>query len=232
MDLVAYYDAYWSQVDDTFDLERLDLLARWVGAGERVLEVDCGPGVLAAKMRDERGAIVTATDLSSVAVERARAKGIPCTQVVIDREPLPFEDETFDTVVSNSAIEHRFLHEHALDECIRVLRPGGKFILCLPNIAHWLCRWWLLRGRFPYVLNSPTDAMHIRFFTIKEATTLCERRSVRIVERDGSTSLWAREFYPVFVRKHRLRPLWTWLAHVWPSMFSRDFVLVGRKEEA
>ena len=229
MDLVAYYDAYWREADDTFDMERLDLLASRVEAGDRVLEVDCGPGVLAAKMRDERGADVTATDLSSVAVERARAKGIPCSQVVIDQEDLPFEDGAFDTVVSNSAIEHRFLHEHALDECIRVLKPGGKLILCLPNIAHWLCRWWLLRGRFPYILNSPTDAMHIRFFTVKEATVLCEERGVKIVEKDGSASLWAREFYPALVRKRRLRRLWIWLAHVWPAMFSRDFVLVGRK---
>ena len=230
MDLVAYYDAYWRQADDTFDHERLDLLARRVESGERVLEVDCGPGVLAARMRDEQGAIVTATDLSGVAVERALAKGIPCTQVDLDSEALPFGDGAFDTVVSNSAIEHRFLHEHALSECIRVLRPGGKLVLCLPNIAHWLCRWGLLRGRFPYIVNSPTDAMHIRFFTVKEAVALCEKRGLKVVEVDGSASLWAREFYPAFVRRRRLRAVWRWLAHAWPSMFSRDFVVVGRKE--
>jgi len=229
VDLVAYYDAYWRQADDSFDHERLDLLVARIEPGERVLEVDCGPGVLAARMRDERGAIVMGTDLSIVAVERARAKGIPAVQVDLDSEPLPFEDDSFDTVVSNSAIEHRFFFDRSLDECIRVLRPGGKFIICLPNIAHWLCRWWLLLGRFPYIVNSPTDFMHIRFFTVREAVRLLEQRGIQVIEVDGSASLWAKEFYPAIVRKRRFHRIYKWLAHVWPSLFSRDFVLVGRK---
>jgi methionine biosynthesis protein MetW len=230
MDLAAFYDAYWRQADDTFDHERLELLARHVRADENVLEVDCGPGVLAAKLRDQ-GAQVTATDISVVAVERAQAKGIPCTRVDLDTETLPFADGAFDCVVSNSAIEHRFFYERHFDECIRVLKPGGRFVVCLPNIAHILCRWWILTGRFPYVANSPTDLMHLRFFTIREARALCEARGVQISKVDGSASLWAREFYPSWWRKHRLRPFFIWLAHVWPSMFGRDFVLVGIKRQ-
>jgi methionine biosynthesis protein MetW len=230
MELAAFYDAYWRQADDTFDHERLDLLARHVRTGERVLEVDCGPGVLAAKLRDQ-GALVTATDLSTVAVERACAKGIPCTRVDLDTEPLPFADAAFDCVVSNSAIEHRFFHARHFDECVRVLKPGGRLVVCLPNIAHILCRWWILTGRFPYVANSPTDLMHLRFFTVREGIVLCQVRGVQITYVDGSASLWAREFYPNLWRKRRLRPLFTWLAHVWPSMFGRDFVLVGIKRQ-
>jgi methionine biosynthesis protein MetW len=228
MNLVEFYDAYWQQADDTFDLERLDLIARRVGAGEKVLEVDCGPGVL-AKMMQERGADVTGTDLSAVAVERARAKGIRTHQVDVDTEPLPFGDASFDTVVSNSMIEHRFFPERSLDECVRVLRPGGRFIACLPNIAHWLCRWWILTGHFPYVQNSPTDDLHIRFFTVSEAKKLCRVRGLDVLEVDGSASLWAKDFYPAPIRSRRLRGLYTELAHRWPSLFARDFVVVSRK---
>ena len=231
MNLVAYYDAYWRQADDTFDHERLDLLAKHVEPDVHVLEVDCGPGVLAAKMR-ERGADVVTTDLSAVAAERTRAKGIPCTQVDIDTENLPFEDGQFDVVVSNSAIEHRLHPERHFDECLRVLRPGGKFIVCLPNIAHLLCRLWVVTGRFPYVKDSPTDLMHLRFFTVSEARAICRARGVVIESAEGSASLWARDFYPPLWRKRRLRPLITWLARVWPAMFGRDFVLVGTKRAA
>lgn len=228
MDLVAYYDAYWRQADDTFDMERLGLLARLVSPGEQVLEVDCGPGVLANLMR-ERGAVVQGTDLSAVAVERTRAKGIPCLQVDLDVQPLPFADGTFDTVVSNSAMEHRFFHERSLSECARVLKPGGKFILCLPNIAHWICRLWVLRGRFPYVKNSPTDLMHIRFFTVHEAWLLCESHGLTVLRVDGSASMWAQEFYPPVLRHRRVRGLYARLAGIWPSLFARDFVLLCRK---
>jgi methionine biosynthesis protein MetW len=228
MNLVEFYDAYWRQADDTFDLERLDLIARRINAGENVLEVDCGPGVLASMMR-QRGAQVTATDLSSVAVERARAKGISAQQVDIDSEPLPFADASFDTVVSNSMVEHRFFTERCFDEFARVLRPGGKFIVCLPNIAHWLCRWWIITGRFPYVENSPTDMLHIRFFTVSEVKRLCQARHLRVLEVDGSASLWAKDFYPRLIRSRRLRGIYTQLAHRFPSLFARDFVVVCQK---
>jgi SAM-dependent methyltransferase len=229
MDLRAYYDEYWRQADDTFDLDRLALLEKHVQAGDDVLEVDCGPGVLAARLRD-RGATVTATDLSGVAVERARAKGIDCTQVDIDSEPLPFADDRFGVVVSNSMIEHRFFHEKAFDECARVLKPGGRLVVCLPNLGHIISRWWLLTGRFPYIVNSPTDLMHLRFFTVREAVNLFRARNIRVASIEGSASLWAREFYPPLWRKHRLRGILQWLARVWPSMFGRDFVIVGIKE--
>lgn len=232
MDFATYYDRYWEEIGDTFDHERLQVIAARVPRGAKVLEVDCGPGVLAAKMRDERGAAVQGTDFSPVAVRRARERGIPCHLVTLDNgERLPFEDDTFDTVVSNNAIEHRFRHEWALDECVRVLAPGGRFILCLPNAAHWLCRWWLLTGRFPIVRHSPTDSTHLRMFTIPDARALLEARGLRVVDVDGSASLWARTFYPEWVRKHRLRPLYTRLTHRWPGLFSRDFVLVGVKGE-
>lgn len=229
MNLAEFYDAYWRQADDTFDFDRLALIAKHVGPGENVLEVDCGPGVL-ARMMQERGACVTGTDLSLVAVERAWAKGIAAQQVDVDTDPLPFPDGSFETVVSNSMIEHRFFPERSFDECVRVLKPGGRFIVCLPNIAHWLCRWWLITGRFPYVKNSPTDALHVRFFTVSEVRRLCEERGLRILEVDGSASLWAKDFYPRLVRSRRVRPAYTWLAHRWPSMFARDFVIVSRKE--
>jgi len=182
-----------------------------------------------AKMMQERGAHVTGTDLSIVAVERARAKGIEALQVDVDTKPLPFAAASFDTVVSNSMIEHRFFPERSFDECARVLKPGGKFIVCLPNIAHWICRWWIVTGHFPYVENSPTDMLHVRFFTVSEVDQLCRERDLHVVEVDGSASLWAKDFYPTWVRSRRLRGFYTQLAHRWPSLFARDFVMVCRK---
>jgi methionine biosynthesis protein MetW len=229
VNLAEYYDAYWQKIGDNFDQVRLRLISERIGPGEDVLEVDCGPGVMAEMMR-ARGATVTGTDLSGVAVQRARAKGFEVTQVDLDTETLPFADASFGTVVSNSAIEHRFFFDRSLDECVRVLRPGGKLLVCLPNIAHWRCRLWLLLGRFPYLRNSPTDLTHLRFFTIHEAEELLRQRGIKVLERDGSASLWVKEFYPSWLRLPVIRDIYTFLARKWPSMFARDFVLVGRKE--
>lgn len=230
MDLAAYYDAYWSTHGDNFDQARLELIARQIRPGESVLEVDCGPGVLASKMV-ARGAKVQGTDISQVAAERARQRGIPTRVVNLDLETLPFPDESFDVVVSNSMLEHRFFPERSLQEGLRVLKQGGRYIVCLPNNAHWLCRLWLLFGRFPYLRNSPTDPLHLRSFTVHEAKSLCRRFGARPVALDGSASLWAREFYPNLFRRPPIRELYNRLAHFYPSLFARDFVLVCRKEQ-
>jgi len=230
LDLVSYYNAYWTELGETVDHNRLDLIVRHVERGEKVLEVDCGPGVLAQRLR-QRGAIVYGTDLSTVAAERARLKDIPVSLVDIDVADLPFAAETFDTVISDSAIEHRFFSWRAVQECARTLRPGGKFIICLPNVAHWRYRLWLLAGRFPYIVNSPTDETHLRFFTVHEGKKLCESLGLRVVAVDGSASLWVQNFYPALLRRRRVSQAYVWLARKYPSLFARDFVLLCRKDD-
>lgn len=231
MNLAEYYDEYWRVHGDNFDTSRLQIIAERVKRGDDVLEVDCGPGVL-ARMMVERGAVVEGTDLSQVAVARAIDKGIPCRRVDLDCEPLPFADNSYGTVVSNSAIEHRFFSEKSIAECVRVLKPGGTFIICLPNTAHWLCRLWLLFGRFPYVRNSPLDETHLRFFTVHEAKALCKKYRARVITVDGHASIWVRGFYPRLLRLPPLAAIYARLARVYPSLLARDFVLVCRKEGA
>ena len=229
MDFVRYYDAYWQDKGDKVDRQRLDLLAQRVAAGERVLQVDGGPGWL-AEMMQARGAQVTMTDLSNVAVARAQARRVDARQCDIDTGPLPFDDAAFDVVVSDSQLEHRFDHEHALDEMARVLRPGGRLILLLPNTAHWRMRWWLLCGRFPYVAHTPTDPLHLRFFTLPDTRALLARRNLVVEMTDGSASLWVKALYPGLLRSRYGAHLYTRLARRWPSLFARDFIVVARKD--
>ncbi len=229
MDLVDYYDEYWKKKGDLFDTARLEQIAGYIEPGERVLAVDCGPGVM-ARMLADKGAEVIGTDMSHTAVARAREKGIEAHWVDPDVSPLPFPDKSFDTVLSDSGLEHRFYYEPVLDEIVRVLKPGGKLVLSLPNMGHWICRLWVLRGRFPYVRNSPTDFTHLRFFTMHEIKKLLEPRGIRIEKTDGVASLWVWQFYPFYLRWPVIRDVYTWLARHWPSMFARDVIVIGRKE--
>ena len=103
MDFIRFYDAYWAQKGDQVDRRRLGLLAQHVRPGERVLQVDGGPGWL-AEMIAAAGASVTMTDLSNVAVARAQARGIDARQCDIDAGPLPFEPDSFDVVSLRFAV--------------------------------------------------------------------------------------------------------------------------------
>lgn len=228
MNFAAFYDDYWQAKGNRVDRQRLELLARHVKPGERVLQVDCGPGWLPA-MLQERGAHVVATDLSAVAVALARDRGIAARQFDIDEGPLPFPDDEFDVVLSDSQLEHRFDPAHALDEMTRVLRPGGRLILLLPNIAHWRVRLWLLAGRFPYLDHTPTDPLHLRFFTLGETRELLARRGLAVERVDGSASLWVRALYPDWLRHGLPASIYERLARRWPGFWARDFIVVARK---
>src|SRR3990167_96485 len=166
MDLEKFYDKYWVNKEDDYDRSRLDMIVKCIEPGKEVLEINSGLGILAEKI-SKKGADITVTDLSDVALQRAKSRGITKTfKVDIDTETLPFAVSKFDIVVSNSMIEHTFFPENTIREGVKVLKDRGKFILMVPNIGHWRFRLWLLLGRFPYLENTPTDTLHLRFFTL------------------------------------------------------------------
>jgi ubiquinone/menaquinone biosynthesis C-methylase UbiE len=94
-------------------------------APTRVLEVGCGAGALAERVRDELGAQIVATDSSERMIELTRQRGIEA--YVADVQELPFSDGEFDCVVAGWVLYHVLDRERAISECARVLRPGGRF---------------------------------------------------------------------------------------------------------
>jgi len=104
-----------------------------VRAGDRVLEVGCGTGVVArdlARLVGRRGA-VTAVDTSATLLARARelSRGAPGGRIVFrraDGHRLPFADRRFDTVLAITVILHVEDPLRVVKEMARVTRPGGR----------------------------------------------------------------------------------------------------------
>ena len=101
-------------------------------AGKRILDAGCGEGRF-ARMLAERGAKVTAFDLSSRMVAHAREADAAKPLGIDFREMdmtdlLAFGDEEFDVVVAYLTILDVEDYERAIGEIARVLRPGGQFL--------------------------------------------------------------------------------------------------------
>lgn len=112
-------------------------LVRRVGVGrdEAVLDVACGTGNAALRAA-QAGGRVTGVDLTPELFDAGRTlaseAGIDIAWVEGDAEELPFEDASFDVVLSTFGVMFAPRHRVAAAELARVLRPGGRF-----GLANW-----------------------------------------------------------------------------------------------
>ena len=96
--------------------------------GMRVLDVAAGTGNASLRAA-ERGAQVTASDLTPELLDAGRQvaerDGLSLEWVEADAENLPFEDESYDVVMSSIGAMFAPHHQAVADEMVRVCRPGG-----------------------------------------------------------------------------------------------------------
>jgi ubiquinone/menaquinone biosynthesis C-methylase UbiE len=100
-----------------------------IAAGERVLDVAAGNGN-AALAAARRGAEVTCSDYVPGLLERAKARaaaeGLAMEFATADAEALPWDDASFDVVLSTFGVMFAPNHEQSAAELLRVCRPGGR----------------------------------------------------------------------------------------------------------
>lgn len=135
----GYGHAYRHVFERFFSTHALDL-------GGRALRVlDCGVGSgdfsLALAEAWQQPLRLDGVDLSSAMVATAQARltqaGVDASITQANASTLPFEDDSFDLVISAHMLEHLAQPADALSEIHRVLRPGGTVISCMTRES-WL----------------------------------------------------------------------------------------------
>lgn len=130
---------------DQYHFEKLHHLLRLVNfegyRGKRVLEVGCGAGTDLVRFA-RGGAHVSGVDLSASAIALARKnfeqQGLQADLREADGERLPFADDTFDLVYAHGVVQYTPQPQALVDECRRVLKPGGEAVFQVYNRISWL----------------------------------------------------------------------------------------------
>jgi len=98
----------------------------------RVLEIGCGIGSVVAAL-NEKGIDAIGTDISAAAVEYGRQKYPGIRIEAHPAERLPYDDASFDVVLSFDLFEHIDQTDAHLAEVTRLLKPGGYYLFQTPN---------------------------------------------------------------------------------------------------
>jgi SAM-dependent methyltransferase len=120
-------------------------------ACEKVLDIACGSGT-AALVAARRYCETTGIDYVPALIERARqraeAEDLDCDFQVGDAQDLPYEDASFDVVLSVYGVQFAPDQEKAASEMLRVLRPGGRIGLATPIPEGWSGDFFATNARY------------------------------------------------------------------------------------
>jgi len=202
---------------DRYHFEKLHHLSRLVEfdgfRGRRVLEVGCGAGVDLARFA-RGGAVAVGVDIAASAIALARAnfeqQQLHGEFEVADGEALPFADNSFDMVFAHGVVQYTAHPERLVDECRRVLKPGGSAVFQVYNRVSWLNA----LSKLMKVGLEHEDAPVLLKFTIGEFRRLLGGfREVRIVP----------ERFPVTSRLHG-----GWKGSLYNTLFVGSFNALPR----
>jgi SAM-dependent methyltransferase len=181
-----------------------ETLAEAVGirAGDKVLDVAAGNGN-ASLAAARRYAPVTSTDyvasLLERGAERARAERFDIEFRLADAESLPFDADSFDSVLSTFGVMFTAQHDRAAKEMLRVVRSGGKIGLANWTPEGFIGQLFKIMGGYlpaPVGLRSPalwgTEPYIVSLFGPKAADIRCVRRTFNF--RYRSSAHWIQVF--------------------------------------
>jgi methionine biosynthesis protein MetW len=160
-----------------------EVIAGWVQAGERVLDLGCGDGSLLKLLIEHRGARGYGIEIDDANVLTAIGNGINVIQSNLERGLAGFVDAAFDHVVLSRTLQ-TVRHTQAI--LTEMLRVGREAVVSFPNFAYWKNRMAVLNGRMPVSEDLPYqwyDSPNVRFFTMLDFEALCEEMGIAIRER-------------------------------------------------
>jgi|SRR3989344_4069767 len=203
------------------------LLLNEVPPNSRVLEIGTASGYMGEYLIKEKNCEVWGVEPVKDMYEAAKNYGYTKLfhNVAEDFLDLPeMVGQEFDVIFCGDVFEHMMDPLKVLIGLKKFLKPTGRFVISLPNIAYWQVRLHLLGGNFDMQDGGILDRTHMRFFTLKTMKEFIEQAGLHLekarpsnghIERFGINKLWG-----VGQKAFSL----------WPTLLAIQYILVATKK--
>lgn len=152
----------------------------------RLLDIGCSTGDWAAYWQGN-GWQCAGIDIDREHVELARALGIDAKCCDLNRDPLPFNSETFDLIFAGEVIEHLVDTDGFLSELTRCVRRGGHVLITTPNLVSFENRIRILLGVYPAWVNySLVGSGHVRAYTPSVLKKQLAQHGFKVIVHKGN----------------------------------------------
>ena len=206
-------------------------LISFIKPGARVLDVGCGTGSITKTIKDTVDVDIVGIEPNRDRAQAARQLGL----VVVNgfySDDVVKKHGTFDYVLFADVLEHIEDPSALLTAVTTALKPDGRVIASVPNVAHWSIRLKLLFGSFNYEPSGLMDATHLRWFTKKSLIHLFKTSGYDVTDLYPSAGAWMQDYRhtPLGLLPLSLRALvLNKLGSLFHGLFACQHVLSARK---
>ena len=159
----------------------LQLIAKMIETGSRVLDVGCGDGALLDFLNHEKQVDGRGIELSSEGVNACVSSGLSVIQGDADQDLDDYPNQAFDYVILGQTLQATREPHNVLKNLLRI---GQRAIVSFPNFGYWRIRMSLMFfGKMPqtkFLSYNWYDTPNIHFCTITDFIILCDFLGIKI----------------------------------------------------
>ncbi len=179
-----------------------------------VLDIGCGDGQMSHLLFIGKGKIDVGLDSDPGGIERAKTSRVYKTVILADATKMPFKDNSFRTVVSNSTFEHIENDIQATKEVSRIIKKGGLFLFTVPTVRLEKVVREIIRSQKKFkTFNKRLSHYHYR--SLKDWKKILEKSGLEIINTQyyfpqKTVRAWYKLFKIATFKPYR-RELWSYL---------------------
>lgn len=175
------------------------LIVSLIGEDKNVLDVGCNDGYIGEYAAQSNTFYGIDSNVNAIKKAKKFYKDVEILNLN-NFDKLPWSIN-FDLIICADILEHLIDPDRMLKLLTtRYLKPDGRVIISLPNVANWKVRLGLLIGRFDYTESGILDKTHLHLYTFKSALKLIDSADLKVLKIFGGSAyfFWIMRICPFF----------------------------------